>query len=101
MRPRAGSSRPPATVVADVGTSRGIAADAEIVAKPWPRSLVPGAGHSGGVMADYDDTPALPPILRPDALRPEGERARAQDAPPRLQAPQPPAQSVEASPGSP
>lgn len=91
--PRAESRRPQATVVADAGASRGLAADAEIVAKPWPRSLVPDAGHGGGVMAGYDDTPALPPILRPEA-----ERARVQDAPPRFQ---PPLPAVEASPGSP
>lgn len=95
-RPRAESRRPPATVLADAGTSRGIAADAEIVAKPWPRSLVPGAGQGGGVMAGYGDTPALPTILRP-----EPERARAQDAPAGFQPPQPPAQAAEASPGSP
>jgi negative regulator of sigma E activity len=95
LRPRTESSRPPATVLADAGASRGIAADAEIVAKPWPRSLVPGAGHAGGVMAGYGDTPALPSILRPDA-----DRAGAQDALPRFQAP-PPAQAAEASAGSP
>ncbi len=93
-RPRAESRRPPATVLADAGTSRGIAADAEIVAKPWPRSLVPGAGQGGGVMAGYGDTPALPTILRPEA-------DRAQDTTPRFQPPQPPAQAVDASPGSP
>lgn len=95
LRPHIGSGRPPATVVADAGTSRGIAAHAEIVAKPWPRSLVPGAGHSGGVMAGYGDAPVLPPILRPDA-----DRAGAQEALPRFEAP-PPAHAVEASPGSP
>lgn len=93
-RPRAGSRRPPATVVADAGTPRGIAADAEIVAKPWPRSLVPGAGHGGSVMAGYGDTPAWPSILRP-----EGEGTRTEDAPPRFRPP--PAQAVDASPGAP
>jgi negative regulator of sigma E activity len=97
-RLRTESRRPATTVVADAGATRGIAADAEIVAKPWPRSLVPGAGHAGGVMAGYGDVPdtapALPPVLRPDA-----GRAPAQDMPQRFQAP--PAQAVEAAPGSP
>lgn len=71
----------------DAGT---IAPDAHISAKPWPRSLVPGASASGELTAGFGtlQSDALPPVLQP-------RRGTRFDLPPH------PTPSIEAAPTSP
>ncbi len=76
--------------VSDVVDAGRIAPDAQISAKPWPRSLVPGASASGELTAGFGtrQSDALPPVLQP-------RRGTRFDLPPQ------PTPSVEAPPASP
>jgi negative regulator of sigma E activity len=51
------------TVVASAAVQgRGVAPQPEVISKPWPRALVPGASANGELNADFEESPAFHPF---------------------------------------
>lgn len=51
-----------AVVASAAAQGKGVAPQPEVISKPWPRALVPGASANGEVTADFEGSPAFHPF---------------------------------------